>query len=272
MEICKACQNPLTIEIDPEDDDDFAMAGRSISTGQAGAITVPDDVGLQCGCHFHWQCLLDAYNIIQCPSCSKNISSVASTGAEQVLCSLHNEGGLQSDLDIFPLLKEESYLKAFPEERKARAFLEFCAEGDVGAILDLVNDDDDPSDDEDDEKEDSMRMDQIPSGVQEAKPNIDILRYQDSMNNMDSGLHVAVLNGREEIAWLLLLLASNLDPDLFPADVRQAAETLGARREDQKDKTDIRMLENSQRKMAHDLAQEAGGVWLEWVERARLKV
>lgn len=93
---------------------------------------------------------------------------------------MNNEGGLQEAFDILPILKEESFLKAFPEERKARALLEFCAEGDVGAILDLVKGGEDEDDD--------FSMDGSDNAEGAAKP-IDVLRYQDPTGSMDTGLH-----------------------------------------------------------------------------------
>lgn len=43
MSLCKACEEPLVLSLDPEEDADVA-----------GTETVPDDLGLSCGCHFHW--------------------------------------------------------------------------------------------------------------------------------------------------------------------------------------------------------------------------
>lgn len=254
MSECKTCGKPLTIEIDPEEEED------EYEQASASERVVPDSVELQCGCHFHWQCLLDAYEITQCPSCSSNISSHTSSGSEQILCNVNNEGGLQQNFDILPILKEESYLKAFPEERKSRAFLEFCAEGDVGAILDLVNG-------QGDEEEDFSANG---NGNGSAKP-IDVLRYQDPLGSMSTGLHVAIDNGQEEVAWLLLLLTSSLEPKYFPEDVLQAAETLGARREEHTGRVDIRIIEDAAHRTPENLAKQLGGKWDQWIESDRLK-
>lgn len=151
------------------------------------------------------------------------------------------------------MLKEESYLKAFPEERKARAFLEFCAQGDVGAILDLVK-----SGDEEDFSNDG--------NSEGATKSIDVLRYQDPLSSLDSSLHIAIRNGQEDVAWLLLLLASSLEPHRFPSDIIQGAETLGAVRESQTGKVDIRVLENEEHLTAEALARRLGGRWQGWVE------
>lgn len=193
----------------------------------------------------------------QCPNCSKSALSHTPSGKEQLLCNVNNEGGLQEDFDILPILQEESYLKAFPEERRCRAFLEFCAQGDVAAVLDLIND----GDDED------LSTNGDEGG---AAKSIDVLRYQDPLGSMSTGLHVAIANGHEEIAWLLLLLASNLEPHRFPPDVIQAADTLRAARQDQTGKADIRVLEDAHGRTAENLAHEHGDKWEEWIESGRL--
>ncbi|KAL8839939.1 MAG: hypothetical protein Q9176_004166 [Flavoplaca citrina] len=247
MSQCVSCGKPLTLEIDSEEEDEY---DRDTTASQT---VVPDSVELQC--------LLDAYEMVQCPNCSKDVSSHTPSGGEQVLCNLNNEGGLQEGFDILPILKEESYLKAFPEERRCRAFLEFCAEGDVGAILDLIN-----GDKGEDHKDVSMS-----SKEEGAARPIDVLRYQDPMGSFSTGLHVAVSNGREEIVWLLLFVASSLELHFFPPDFLEAAQTLGATREEQTGKVDIRILEDSSHRTAENLAQQLGGVWESWVRSERLR-
>lgn len=56
MSACVACNKPLEVEIELEDEEDYEI-GASSSSGKAPAAnpeTVPDDVQLSCGCHFHW--------------------------------------------------------------------------------------------------------------------------------------------------------------------------------------------------------------------------
>ena len=103
-----------------------------------------------------------------------------------------------------------------------------------------------------------------------AKP-IDVLRYQDPMGSFSTGLHVAISNGREEIVWLLLFLASSLELHFFPPEVLEAAQTFGATREEQTGKVDIRILEDASHRTAENLAQELGGVWEPWVQSGRLR-
>ena len=193
----------------------------------------------------------------ECPNCGRNLITTAPSGEQQLLCNLKNEGGLQEGLDMLPILTEESYLKAYPEERRCRAFLEFCGEGDVEAIVDLLNDGDGEEDEE--------------SSDQSAGHSIDVLRYQDQIGQMGSGLHVAIHNQRVEVVWLLLLLASTLELDQFPAAILQAAQSLAIRREDQSGKVDIRSLKDFQGMTAEQRAAGMGGNWTEWLQLGRLK-
>lgn len=165
---------------------------------------------------------------------------------------MNNEGGLQENLDILPLLTEESYLKAYPEDRKARAFLEFCREGDVQAIFGMLQPD---SDDEDEEVQ-----------------STEFLWYQDPIGDMQSGLHAAVAGGSREVAWLLLLMASNLDLMQFPPEVFQEASALGIMRGEMAGKTDIRSMRDAQGRTAEELAEEIDGVWRGWAGTGRLAI
>ncbi|KAB2580000.1 putative ring finger-like protein [Lasiodiplodia theobromae] len=255
MDACVACQNPLIIEVDYSDSEDDVQMGGSSSAAARTSQTVPDDVHLNCGCHFHWECLLEAYSVTECPNCHASIVSTAPDGGQQVLSHIHNEGGQQQNVDILPLLSEEGYLKAYPEERKCRAFLEFCRDGDVDAVIHMLQDED--SDDDD---------------AMQDGPKIDILRYQDTLGEMQSGLHAAVQGGSEEVVWLLLLLASNLDYSQFPQEVFDAAKQFGVEREDQTGKEDIRTLKDAQGRTAEALAAQMGGVWAGWPGTGRLGV
>ena len=202
---------------------------------------------------------MDSYQIAYCPNCGENITSTSTFDSEQrVICNLNNEGGMQEGIDILPILTEESYLKAYPEERKCRAFLEFCREGDVEAIVDVLNDDGEEDEEEINGKD---RVADIENDSAEAanRQPADILRYQDPLGSMVSGLHLAVINGTVEVIWLLLLLASNLDHSQFPMEVKRAAEQMGTTREDQTGKIDIRTLRDSDGMTAEDIAR--GTVW-----------
>lgn len=267
MSACAKCQKPLEVEVGPDEDSDVEM------DADEATVTFPDDVHLSCGCHFHWECLLDSYETMKCPSCSRDITTHPASGSssteppqEQILVDLNNEGGLQKQIDIFPLLKEEAYLRAYPDERKCRAFLEFCREGDHKAIVDLLKSCTEPPDEGDAGMGD---MDTLPA---ERKDVDEILRYQDPIGDMQSGLHAAAANGQREVAWLLLLLASNYPELEFPALVFQEAATLGVMRKEQEGRIDIRSLRDAHGRSAEDIAKEVGVVWNGWIGNERLTI
>lgn len=198
------------------------------------------------------ECFLDGYTITQCPNCSKDISSLSSSGQQQVLCTIRNEGGEETGFDILPTATEEAYLRAYPEERRGHAFLEFCREGDIDAILHLMKDDSE-NEFEDQEQE------------------VDLLRYQGTFEGIEgSALHVAIQYQRVEVAWLLLAMASTLDWSKFPSNVLQAMESLGLSKSDRRASPDIRSLQDSNGRTPLALAQSVGGVWSTWVTDGRL--
>jgi len=198
------------------------------------------------------ECFLEAYSITQCPECAKDISSLSSTGQQQVLCTVHNEGGLQRNFDILPSAMEEAYLRTYPEERIGHAYLEFCREGDLDAIVHLIRDTD-----QDDIDEESSK--------------VDILRYQGTFEGIEgSGLHVAIRYNQVEVAWLLLILGSTLDWAQFSPPVIQAMETFGIEKSDRRGSPDIRTLKDNEGRTPANLAQELGGPWVEWLTSGRL--
>lgn len=198
------------------------------------------------------ECFLEAYTITQCPNCSKDISSLSPDASQQVLVTLRNEGGIQERYDILPAATEEAYLRAYPEERRGHAYLEFCREADLDAIIHMIKDEDE---DEEDQEEGMA----------------DILRYRGTFEGIEgSGLHVAVRYNQQEVAWLLLALGSQLQWEKFPSVVLQAMQSLELRKEDRNGQPDIRTLVDSEGRTAADLAQKLGGVWVEWLREGRL--
>jgi len=133
MATCKVCSQPLFLDLDP---DDFDEATASVA---GDSTTVPDDLELRCGCHYHWQCLLDLSSQValslKCPSCDTRLVSTPDGPSAtnpifpnrhqnpQILTRYVNEGGPQDNLDILPLITEEAYLDANPTARPARAYL-----------------------------------------------------------------------------------------------------------------------------------------------------
>jgi hypothetical protein len=113
-----------------------------------------------------------------------------------------------------------------------------CAEGDISGIIELLKDI------EENEDEESMSP-------------AEIVRFQDPIEGMRTGLHVAVERMQQEAVWLLLWLASDLNTHVFPEEVSQAAEVLGAGR-DTAGGTDIRSLRDEQERTAEDVAGTMG--------------
>lgn len=56
MATCVSCHDPLVIEVELEDEDEEIEMGDSSTAGASSSAreTLPDDVHLNCGCHFHW--------------------------------------------------------------------------------------------------------------------------------------------------------------------------------------------------------------------------
>ena len=218
------------------------------------------------------QCLLNAYTITTCPSCSSSISHPDASGTPQVLVTYTNEGGVQENLDLLPLLSEESYLKAYPEERRARAFLELCREGDLEGVVSILQDTeseegDSDSDGEEDDEEEEDEVDVKQLSVEE------LLRYQDPLQENQSALQCAVQAGSREIAWLLLFLASALPLSEFPDEVLRECERRGfVRGAETEGMVDIRGFRDVEGRSAEDVAREVGEVWQEWVGRGWLVV
>lgn len=208
------------------------------------------------------QCLLDQSSSValslKCPSCNTylptNEAGPSSSNAfypthsgTPILVKYTNEGGVQENLDIMEPITEEAYLEAHPEARPARALHVMCAEGDVGGIVELLRD-------ASDEVEDMGAF----------------IRYQDPLAEMKSGLHIAVEKMQEETAWLLLWLASTVSDDVFPAQARQAAESMGVGRLHVMREGDIRGLKDGQGRTAADLAQQIQGPWAAMLEAGAL--
>ncbi|CZS88062.1 hypothetical protein WAI453_000460 [Rhynchosporium graminicola] len=252
MSRCRSCEQPLLITLDPESLDE----ATSSLVGQGQGLTEPDDLLLRCGCHFHWQCLLEESPQIAldlaCPYCQQTIvstaagpsatnSAISSEPQPQIVTRYHNEGGIQENLDILALITEEAYLDANPAARPARAFMTMCAEGDIGGIVELLE----ALEEEPDEGHMS------PS---------ELLRFQDPLDGMKTGLHVAIERSQQEAVWLLLWLASSLPIHAFPDEVAHAAESLEAGRETAPG-VDIRGLKDEQGRVGEDVAGRMGNVW-----------
>ncbi|CZR60505.1 uncharacterized protein PAC_10401 [Phialocephala subalpina] len=265
MATCRLCSQALTVELDS---DSFDEATAS-SVGHAS--TAPDDLLLTCGCHFHWQCLLDESPQIAldlaCPACQNSIVSTTpgpsstnrllpqSSPQPFILSRYHNEGGIQENLDILPLITEEAYLEANPSKRPARAFMIMCAEGDVTGIVELLKnlqEDGMDEDDEEEEEEDGEKM----------KPG-EVVRWQDPLDGGKTGLHVALEKGQEEAVWLLLWLGSGIETGVFPQEVVHAAETMEAERNlgEAGKGEDVRGIRDEAERTPGDVVRNMGSAW-----------
>ncbi|KAI1428604.1 hypothetical protein F5Y12DRAFT_674337 [Xylaria sp. FL1777] len=273
--VCKVCSDPLVVEV--EGGDDFEDAG-DLQT------VVPDDLELSCGCHFHWQCLLDQSSDVaislRCPSCQSPLAQnsagpsvtnpfLQSTSGVTILTRYTNEGGVQEALDILPAITEEAYLAANPQMRPARAFHVMCSEGDVDGIVDLLRDIDGQEDGGGGEG----------GGEEGEGPTLSpaqLIRYQDPLANMKSGLHLAIEQGKEEVVWLLLWLASPLRTDAFPMPLREIARAMGLQRPVTPPSEDIRALRDDRDRVAETIAAEVveggGGGEGPWVALLRSNV
>jgi hypothetical protein len=197
----------------------------------------------------HRQCLLDESRQIAldlaCPICENSIVStvpaINGSPQPQIITRYHNEGGFQTNLDILPLIIEEAYLEANPAARPARAFMTMCGEGDVAGIIELLKA----------LEEDADEGDMSPG---------QLLRWQDPLDGMKTGIHVAIERGQQEVVWLLLWFASGLQTQSFPSEVAQAAEAMGFTRQTANG-ADIRRLRDEQERTAADVAQSMGNAW-----------
>ncbi|OHW99743.1 ring finger-like protein [Colletotrichum incanum] len=247
--VCRACEDPLVIVLEPESDDE----GQTVEDPQ----NVPDDLELPCGCHFHWQCLLDQSQEIaislNCPSCQKYLPSntqgpsvtnpfLHTSSGAAILTRYVNEGGLQDALDILPNITEEAYLAANPDARPARAYHLMCAEGDVQGVVDLLQD-----------ANEELAGDVAQLGQ--------LIRYQDPLAGGKSALHLALEKEQEEVVWLLLWIASPVPTDVFPVSARQAAESLQIVRLTNDNAEDIRALRTEAGQTAEDVARSKPARW-----------
>ncbi|KAM5352154.1 hypothetical protein ACJ41O_004877 [Fusarium nematophilum] len=261
MSLCKTCQEELVLRMEPEDDVDDE-AGAPSAGPSSVSTTVPDDLELPCGCHFHWQCLLDQSSDVAlsltCPSCSTYLpvndpgpsvtnQFLSSPSGATILTRYINEGGVQENLDILPAITEEAYLEKHPHARPARALQVMCTEGDIGGIVELLHD----------ASEENLDM-------------ASLIRYQDPLADMKSGLHLAIENSQEETVWLLLWLCSTVPDTSFPGTARSVAQALGVGRLSVSAEGDIRGLRDSHGRTAGDVAQQIQVPWVSMFEAGLL--
>ena len=191
---------------------------------------------------------------LKCPSCDSHLPASAAGSSSSnaipqnasstpILARYSNEGGVQESLDILPSITEEAYVQNNPEARPARAFHVMCSEGDVAGIIELLRD------------------------VHEEVDDIgSLVRYQDPLAEMKSGLHLAVENRHEHVLWLLLWLSSTMPSESFPAPARQDAESMGVGRLNVQSDGDIRALQDGHGHTPEALALQNQAAWSRLLE------
>lgn len=254
MSVCKECDETLVLRLDLDEDS---------KSEPEHVNSVPDDLELPCGCHFHWQCLLDQSSEValslKCPSCNSYLSTsqpgpsatnpfLPSPGSA-ILTRYINEGGIQENLDVLPVITEEAYLESHPEARPARALHLMCMEGDVGGIVELLRD--------------------VSDEVQDLAA---FIGYQDPLSEMKSGLHLAVEHSQEEVLWLLLWLCSTVPDGVFPETARQRAQATEVGRLSVTSDQDVRVLRDSQGQTAGQQAEQNPERWTQILEANILSV
>lgn len=247
--LCKVCEEPLLVPV--EDSDDEGQPGPSSST----ANTVPDDLEFPCGCHYHWQCVLDQSSHIAihltCPSCDAHLVSNnagpsvtnpifhTSQNPTAILCRYSSDGGVEENYNILPVLTEEAYLENHPAERRSRAFLTMCAEGDVLGAVDLLKD-----------------------AASEGDDVKNIVLYRDTLAGGKSALQIALEKTQEEAVWLLLYLASPRMPtEAFPDEALAAAMSMDVDRMPAGGAQDITELRDDEGHSALDYARAMAPTW-----------
>ncbi|KAH8902399.1 hypothetical protein BR93DRAFT_962513 [Coniochaeta sp. PMI_546] len=238
---CVACHDPLVMTVDPDSDSDSesGQPGPSSSAqASSSSETVPDDLHLPCGCHFHWQCLLDQSpqiaSTLSCPNCSTTLTPNPSSGIQAVYSS---EGGQSEPVDLLPIVQEEAHLQSHPEERPARALHTMVSEGDVEGIVSLLRDTD------------------------SAAERSALLSYQDPLSGGRNALHVAVEHGKADAFWLLLWVASDLPTGNFSTEMRQTMGSIGLERSNGED---LRFVKDVEGRTPGDYAA-VSGEWDEWI-------
>ncbi|KAK9383807.1 uncharacterized protein V2V93DRAFT_362772 [Kockiozyma suomiensis] len=148
--LCELCRESIWIPSDPalddssDDDQDMEMdAGACSSSGHqhdAVADLVPDDVILNmCPSqhHYHWTCFLahtepDTF----CPACHAQI--IPDDPSAQLLATVKSDGGIETDYDIRPTLREERIYAQNPNLRLHEALFDACFTGDEERVWELL--------------------------------------------------------------------------------------------------------------------------------------
>lgn len=266
---CKVCSESVLVPVSDSDEDEDIAGPSTAAAAASSADTIPDDLLFPCGCHYHWQCALDQASHIAvhltCPSCDAYLptnqagpsvtNSVFHTAQQlpSVLCRYASDGGVEDAYDVLPVLTEEAYLEAHPSERRSRAFLTLCGEGDVPAAVDLLRDAAADGDNDHDVRA--------------------VVLYRDALAAGRTALQLALERGHEDAVWLLLYLASpRLPTETFPEEVLAAAASLGAdRMPSAAGGEDIVSVRDDEGRSAEDYARAMAPLWDRLVQAGVLR-
>lgn len=155
---------------------------------------------------------------------------------------------MEENYDILPVLTEEAYLETHPDERRNRAFMTMCQEGDVLGAVELLKD-----------------------AASEGEDVRTIVLYRDSLAKGKSALQIALEKQQEEAVWLLLYLGSpRLPIEAFPDEAVAAAQSLGVDRMPPGGE-DIVSLRDEEGRSAEDYARAVAPAWDRLVQAGVLR-
>lgn len=203
-------------------------------------------------------------------SSSSSSSAAAAPETHQILTRYINESGLQEGYDIYSDIAEEAYYSTYPQFLRARPFLAMCSEGHVEGIIELCQEADNEEEEEEDDDDDDKMKDDGPAVP--AVRSAALLRYQDPLSQMATGLQVAIANDQVHIAYLLLYLASRLSMDQFPPELLQFAAQIERPQQAILENADIRSLKTARGETAEVLALRKGGIWAEMAQHGMFSV
>ncbi|KAH7101928.1 ankyrin [Auriculariales sp. MPI-PUGE-AT-0066] len=141
---CSLCTDPLLSFSDPGESEDLQLENEM----QIDSGLVLDDVELECGHHYHWQCVLDyaeenGPDAAACAVCAIPLYQGVGHGNDgeegQFLVIVRNEGGETPDFDLGAEIAHQRFLAANPRIARAETFLSLVEQGDADAAEAFLN-------------------------------------------------------------------------------------------------------------------------------------
>ena len=115
--------------------------------------------------------------------------------------------------------------------------------------------------DEDEGEDDEMADGDDGAAKAERMTAPEMLRHQDPFSQMESGLHTAIANDHQHVAFLILFLASSASLDHLPQELKQFVASIPRPEKDLATHPDVRSLQTFMGKLPKHYALEKGGVW-----------